>query len=66
MKYQPRIDFNNPPETLDIKVPCESCAHWNPQRDFYHTGTGYKFNGVRLCHTNEMTNDFSCYKEKTK
>jgi len=58
MKWQPWKDY-------DIAVnitepPCKKCKHFMAQISYYPSGL---FEGVKLCHAEEMFQDFSCFKE---
>jgi hypothetical protein len=51
--------------TLPIEgPPCAGCRHWKPQQKVMHTARGFMFDGTRLCHSNEMYSDFSCFDAK--
>jgi hypothetical protein len=40
--------------------PCKECIYFKPKILINNA----QFDGVRLCHSKEMHNDFSCYEEK--
>lgn len=42
--------------------PCPNCIHWNPQVTYRDTPTGQVFDGIRCCHADDMSHDFSCFK----
>lgn len=52
----PKIPISQPP--------CIRCKHWNPQPTFWHTDEGFRLDYMRLCHTDDMHHDFSCFKDK--
>lgn len=56
MPEVPKLDIEGPP--------CKNCIHWNPQPHFVDGHKGCEIQGVKLCHADEMFNDFSCFKER--
>lgn len=68
MKFEPwkKFEKDYEPEPIDVKKPpCLQCKHWKPVRK-YHTllNNVMTFDGVQLCHSEQMLNDFSCYRDK--
>ncbi len=68
MKFEPWEKFKKEyePEPIDVKKPpCPHCKHWKPVRKYQEMMSNVmRFDGVQLCHTKEMCNDFSCYRDK--
>jgi hypothetical protein len=61
--WEPWKTFERDGESLPIdQPPCPWCKHFNPARKFYQSETGPKFDGVQLCHAEEMHPDFSCFR----
>lgn len=63
--YKYQINFTQDRLQID-EPPCKSCANWAPHRQYDKYG---KYTGVRLCCSETMHWDFSCYREiknKTK
>lgn len=46
--------------------PCSKCAFWKPLTMYMSTSQEIKFDGVRLCHSENMERDFSCFRKRTK
>ena len=49
------------PDALRLTVPappCPDCAHWRPLIKLRDKG---EFDGIRLCHAEEMFRDFTCF-----
>jgi hypothetical protein len=72
-KWEPWMDHQADSSLLDIpeitEPPCKNCVHWRPQRVFKSSkqstaGKGQRFEGVRMCHAEDMHEDFSCFKAK--
>jgi hypothetical protein len=66
-KWQPWEDYKTtiPAPKLPITAPpCPHCKCWNPQPRYWPGYHGFVFNGVRLCHANEMEHDFSCFQRR--
>lgn len=71
-KWQPEIDFNQPPEALPIpEPPCRDCRFWRPTRIYkrascrhYDHKSVVEFVGVRCCWAEKMYPDFSCFERK--
>ena len=57
---------------VDIKTPlmppCLSCVHWKPQDVFVHLSGKDRvfYDGIQLCHAEDMHSDFSCFRERVK
>lgn len=65
MKWEPWETYKEEVPVLAIDMPpCSDCQYWKPQRIYINLSTGVQFDGVKLCHANDMHNDFSCYKER--
>lgn len=65
MKYQPWVDFEKECEVLNIPTPpCPNCMHYKPQRIYTNTINGCMYEGVTLCHNDQMEHDFSCFTNK--
>lgn len=68
MKFEPWKTFKKEyePESIDVKKPpCPHCKHWKPVRKYQQMYANIvKFDGVQLCHTEDMFKDFSCYRDK--
>ena len=57
----------SPPEATNggepiTEPPCKRCRHWKPEVTFRGTPQGQVPDGVRLCHADNMHQDFSCFK----
>ncbi len=52
-------------EILPIsEPPCKACKNFRPQRRYSDFGLeGIKCTGIKVCHAQEMFNDFSCFTE---
>ena len=62
MKFEPWNTHNKPAPVLDVpRPPCEDCEQWHPHQVFGKRG---EHAGVRLCISDEMYNDFSCFRAK--
>lgn len=64
MKWQPWIDFKQPPSPPLLPIaepPCKECKHWSPRYQYNANGTP---GGIRICWANEQHHDFSCHEEK--
>jgi hypothetical protein len=63
-RYAPWDDFKHieEPQIPIDEPPCKYCIHFKPVVMHQETLNI----GVRLCHTNEMYRDFSCYRTKDK
>lgn len=44
--------------------PCKWCNYFKPQVLYRHTVNGFEYDGLRLCHADEMNADFSCFEKK--
>mgnify|MGYP001560572136 CR=1 FL=1 len=65
MKFNPWEDLPADAPFVNVSAPpCAHCKHWSPQVLFRPTPFGIKSDGVRLCHSEDMHHDFSCYKPK--
>lgn len=68
MKFKPWETFKKDyePEPIDVKKPpCPHCKHWKPVRLYNEiTRNNLRFDGVQLCHSEDMFKDFSCYRDK--
>lgn len=64
MIFQPWIDFDTKEEIaaeIDVsEPPCRNCRRWAPRRVYAYG----QFQGVQLCHAQEMQFDFSCFRAK--
>lgn len=62
--WEPWVEFDKDAPVLDIKEPpCPHCKFWKPQPVYiWVQHQGMTFDGVRLCHVEEMWEDFSCFK----
>ena len=50
----PKLSINEPP--------CTNCKYWDPSYEFIqHKPNELTSNGVRLCWSNSMEEDFSCF-----
>jgi len=54
------IEAKNEGEPIN-DPPCKHCVHWNPQVQFNSGLQGLIYDGVRLCHSDDMEHDFSCF-----
>ena len=62
-KWTPATDYEREPEVLPIYAPpCPECKHWKPVRMY----DGARYDGVRLCHAEDMLRDFSCFELKAE
>lgn len=61
-KWQPYVDF----DIGQVKEPpCKVCVHFKPELELaHHKSDKVLFMGVRICHADEMFQDFSCFKAK--
>lgn len=50
-----------PPMLPIVEPPCRTCKFFKPHATF---GPNGNFSGVRICISQEMFHDFSCYKQK--
>lgn len=60
--------FQKDQELLPVSAPpCPGCAYWHPVNRYVSYGMYFaKWDGIRLCHAQEMERDFSCFREKQK
>jgi hypothetical protein len=64
-KWEPWEVYKQDLPVLNIPgPPCGSCVYWRPQRQYLSTSHGLVYDGVRLCHKDDMAHDFSCFKPK--
>ena len=62
-EWKPWEQFKATAEVLPIhEPPCPSCHFWNPQRKWTEYLASQQFDGVILCHNEDMHGDFSCYR----
>lgn len=66
--FRPWIEFEADLATLPFELPiaappCADCKFWNPRRMFEVSGET-KTSGVRLCHSKQMWQDFSCFRDR--
>lgn len=64
--WRPWEQFKADQEVLPIPAPpCPSCRYWHPIRNYVNLPSYFgQFDGVRLCHAQEMERDFSCFRDR--
>lgn len=62
IKWEPWVTYRANAPILPIsEPPCKDCAHWRPIVIFDKYGN---FDGVRMCQSDKMLDDFSCYVQR--
>lgn len=62
--WRPWDEFKKNLDPLPIKEPpCKHCANFYPIAQY---GTEGVFQGVRVCHAEDMHHDFSCFRDNMR
>jgi hypothetical protein len=63
MNWEPWEVYKQQLEVLQIFAPpCSECNFFRPMRKY----RGIYYNGVVICHSEDMEHDFSCFRNREK